>query len=157
MRHHRNRRNPNIVRGIVTGTNGQASNGTVQVKVLATSNGRFRNRGQNAANANAANANANAANANANAANANANAANANAKRKTANVRTFQVNNSTRYQIVSSQGIYRNGSFKKLQPGEPVLVLVGNRKGGAANFAQAIDMFPKNKKALAAAPAVAAQ
>jgi len=70
--------------------------------------------------------------------------------RKKAQLRNFLVNNGTRYQIVSSQGRHRNGSFKSLQPGEPVLILAGNRNG-ASNLAQVIDMFPKNRKAVAVA------
>lgn len=61
-----------------------------------------------------------------------------------AKVRNYQVNNQTRYSLVTNaRGGMRSSSFKQLAPGQPVLIMAprGNNNGGNL-FAQTIEMFP---------------
>jgi hypothetical protein len=108
-RRHVNRNNSQtIVRGVLNNTIGMAANGSIQVKVVNGNANRFQFGVVVTA-------------------------------PQSAPLRTYQVNNATRYtMITAANGKMRASSFKELQAGEPVMILVPQR----GLLAQAVEIFP---------------
>jgi hypothetical protein len=102
------------VRGIVEGVRGNANNGTVLVQVLRPSSNRFQY---------------------------GATVAGANPTRRASSVHRFHVNNSTRYEVLTTPP--RAGAFASLHAGEQVLIRTG---GNQANTAQIVEVFPRRRK-----------
>jgi hypothetical protein len=110
-RHARRSNTVNIVKGIVDNTNGNAGNGTIQVKTVSNSN-RF----QYGVEATAP---------------------------KNAPSKTFNVNNGTRYVMVTAaNGATRNSAFKDVAPGQAVVMLLP-RNGN--QLASTVEIFPPKK------------
>ena len=98
-----------IVRGVVDSIIGTAVNGSVQIKVVNGNANRF----QFGIAVNAP---------------------------QNARLQVYQVNNTTRYLMVTAAtGRTRASSFKELQAGEPVMILVPQRGN---LLAQAVEIFP---------------